>query len=110
VTEGRKDDTNKVPFHLIPPEALYALTNILHVGATKYEPRNWEKGMAWSRLFSASMRHMWCWWAGKGPSSLNFAFGSIDEETGFSHLWHALACIVFLVTYEERQIGEDDRP
>jgi len=72
--------------------------------------RNWEKGMAWSRLFSASMRHMWCWWAGKGPSSLNFAFGSLDDETGFSHLWHALACIVFLVTYEERQIGEDDRP
>jgi Domain of unknown function (DUF5664) len=72
--------------------------------------RNWEKGMKWSRVFSASMRHLWCWWAGKQPTSTNFVFGDLDDETGFSHLWHALCCVIFLVTYEERKVGEDDRP
>jgi hypothetical protein len=109
--EGNKYDHDKAPFHLIPPEALYALCSILKYGAHKYEERNWEAGMKWSRLFSASMRHMWCWWAGSEERTThNFAFGPLDDETGFSHLWHALACLVFLVTYEERVVGEDDRP
>jgi hypothetical protein len=108
--EGRKDDKNKAPLHLIPPEMLFALGAILDFGQKKYEARNWEKGMSWSRVFGALMRHMWCWWGGKGPTSKSFLFSSEDEETSYSHLWHALACITFLVTYEEREVGEDDRP
>lgn len=106
-----KRDEGKAEFHLIPPEALYALGAILTVGARKYLDRNWEQGMRWSRVFNACMRHMWCWWSGReNKTTLNFAFGPLDDETGFSHLWHALACVVFLVTYEERLVGEDDRP
>jgi len=108
--EGRKDDNGKVPIHLIPAEALYAAAKILDFGQKKYAPRNWEKGMDWSRVFSALMRHMWCWWAGKQPTGVNFIFGEIDDETTYSHLWHALSCIMFLVVYEERKVGEDDRP
>lgn len=106
---GIKHDNGKLPMHLIPPEALFALASILDFGAKKYEERNWEAGMNWSRVFGASMRHLWCWWGGKGPTCTNFVFGSLDEETSYSHLWHALACVVFLVTYEERGVGEDDR-
>ena len=62
--------------------------------------RNWEKGMAWSRPFSALMRHMWAWWAGE----------KLDPETGKSHLWHACCCLMFLVAYEQRSTGTDDRP
>tara|TARA_R110000737_G_scaffold251008_1_gene260587 strand:+ start:145 stop:975 length:831 start_codon:yes stop_codon:yes gene_type:complete len=72
--------------------------------------RNWELGMDWSRTFGALMRHMWYWWAGKGPTTKSFLFGSTDEETGHSHLWHAACCLAFLVTYEERNVGKDDRP
>ncbi len=108
--EGRKNDSGKAPFHLIPPEVLFALTAILDFGQKKYSARNWEAGMSWSRVFGACMRHMWCWWGGQQPTSRNFAFNSEDEETKYSHLWHALACIVFLVTYEERGVGDDDRP
>lgn len=107
---GRKDDGGKAPIHLIPPEALFSLAKILDFGQRKYEARNWEKGLAWSRCFGAANRHLWYWWGGAAPSTKNFMFGEIDDETGYSHLWHCLACIVFLVTYEERQIGEDDRP
>lgn len=98
--EGRKDDTGKAPYDLLAPEFLSGTAEILAFGATKYQPRNWEKGMAWSRPFSAMMRHMWAWWAGEHT----------DAETGKSHLWHAACCLMFLVAYEQRKTGRDDRP
>lgn len=98
--EGRKDDTGKLPYHLLPPELLESVAHVLEFGAKKYEPRNWEKGMRWSRVFGALMRHMWAWWRGQG----------VDPETGYSHLWHAGCCIAFLIAYEQRGIGADDRP
>ena len=107
--EGRKDDTDKTRIDLFPPEAIFAISEILTFGAKKYEDRNWEKGMKWGRMFGATMRHLWSWWGGKGPTTKNFVFGDLDSETGYSHLWHAGCCIVFLITYEERNIGEDDR-
>lgn len=98
--EGRKDDRGKAPYHLLAPEMLDATARVLSFGADKYAPRNWEKGMDWSRPFSALMRHMWAWWKGEKN----------DPETGFSHLWHAACCVMFLIAYEEREIGTDDRP
>lgn len=107
--EGRKLDEGKTRLELIPPEIIFAIGTILTFGANKYEDRNWEKGMKWSRVFGALMRHLWCWWGGKGPAAKNFAFSDSDAETQHSHLWHAACCIAFLVAYEERNIGEDDR-
>jgi len=97
---GVKFDHDKLPYDLIAPELLEATADVLKFGATKYGPRNWERGMLWSRPFGALMRHMWAWWRGE----------SIDEETGKSHLHHAACCLMFLIAYEERKIGEDDRP
>lgn len=107
--EGRKDDGDKDRFDLIPPEGMFAVARVLTFGARKYDERNWERGMKWSRVFGALMRHMWAWWAGKGPTSENFAFGSLDDETGFSHLWHAGCCIMMLIAFEQRTSGTDDR-
>lgn len=107
--EGRKDDGAKVRMDLIPPEFLFATATILTFGATKYGAYNWSKGMAWSRCFSALMRHMWAWWGGAGPTRTNFLFGDLDEETAYSHLWHSSCCISFLIAYEERKTGTDDR-
>jgi hypothetical protein len=98
--EGRKDDGEKPRYDLIPPEMLEAVAVVLTFGASKYGERNWEHGMSWGRLFAALMRHMWAWWRGE----------KADTETGFSHLWHACACIAFLMAYEQRGTGEDDRP
>lgn len=96
---GHKDDSDKNRLELIPPELIWAVGEVLTFGAKKYRDRNWEHGMKWSRPFGALMRHMWAWWWGEKN----------DPETGMSHLWHALACLSFLVTYEERHVGEDDR-
>lgn len=95
-----KADTDKVRIDLFPGDALLAISDILTSGAKKYEDRNWEKGMKWSRPFGALMRHMWAWWQGE----------KFDTETGKSHLWHAGCCIVFLIAYEIRGVGLDDRP
>lgn len=97
--EGRKDDQAKPRMDLIAPEINDALGHVLRFGADKYEARNWEKGMAWGRPFAALMRHMWAWWRGEAK----------DPETGFSHLWHAACCIMFLIAYEQRGVGQDDR-
>lgn len=99
-SEGRKDDTNKLPWHLLPADAVDEILWVLQYGADKYAARNWEKGMNWSRPFSALMRHMWAWWR-REPC---------DNETGISHLAHAGCCILFLLAYELRKTGTDDRP
>ena len=109
MSEGRKDDGGKVRMELLPPELLFAVATILTFGAQKYADRNWEKGMSWSRVFGALMRHLWAWWGGKGPTTNSFLLGELDQETGQSHLWHAGCCVAFLIAYEERGVGVDDR-
>ena len=109
VIGGRKDDHGKARLDLIPPEIMFALGSVLAFGAAKYAERNWEKGMSWGRVFGALMRHLWAWWGGRTSSTENFLFGELDAETGMSHLWHALACLAFLVAYESRKVGRDDR-
>ncbi len=98
--KGRKDDAGKLPFHLLPPELLEGVASVLDFGAKKYHPRNWEAGMDWSRVFAALQRHSWAWWSGEDK----------DPETGKSHLAHLACCVAFLLAYEERGIGNDDRP
>lgn len=108
--EGRKDDQDKVRLELFPSVAMFAISRVLTRGAVKYDDRNWEKGMKWSRVYGAALRHLFAWFAGRGPTSKSFLFGDLDDEWQFSHLWHAGCCIVFLISYEEWTIGEDDRP
>lgn len=96
---GIKHDEEKEPFHLLAPEMLFGISRVLDFGRKKYSERNWEAGMEWSRVFSALMRHMWKWWGGE----------RVDDETGMSHLWHAGCCLMFLIAYESRHVGIDDR-
>lgn len=99
ICQGTKFDKGKVRYELLAPEALEGTAKILTFGAAKYSDRNWEKGMKYSRIFGALMRHLWAWWRGE----------SFDPETQLSHLHHAACCIMFLQTYEARGVGEDDR-
>jgi hypothetical protein len=107
--QATKFDRDKSRLDLIAPELLFALGHVLRFGAAKYAERNWEKGMQWGRVFGAANRHLWAWWGGAGPTTHSFLFGDLDSETGFSHLWHAACCVMFLLAYEERGSGTDDR-
>jgi len=97
---GWKDDDKKVRLDLIPHELTIGLGHVLTFGAHKYGNRNWEAGMRWGRVYAALQRHLTMFWSGEAN----------DPETGMPHLAHAAACIAFLMAYENRKIGEDDRP
>lgn len=98
--EGRKDDSGKVALDLVAPGYVEGTAAVLQFGSVKYAPYNWAKGMKWSRVFAALMRHMYKWWRGE----------KVDPETGISHLYHASCCLMFLSEYETYTLGEDDRP
>lgn len=98
--QGIKHDADKLRMELIAPEMVTALADVLTFGAKKYDDRNWERGMPWGQVFGALMRHLWAWWSRD----------SVDAETGKSHLWHAACCLMFLIAFENRKAGQDDRP
>ena len=99
--ENRKSDI-KPRYDLIPPELLEGTATILTLSEDKHKDNSWELGnMTWGQHFSALMRHLWKWWSPLHPDT--------DDETGRSHLWHAASRIGFLIAYEVRGIGIDDR-
>ena len=95
-----KQDAGKPRIDLVPHELVQGAADVLTFGAGKYGPRNWERGMDWGRVFGALQRHLWAFWAGEDR----------DQETGLPHTHHAACCIAFLMAYEARQVGNDDRP
>ena len=91
-------------FDLVPMDALTELANHYGIGERKYPSDedgtpNWSKGMAWSKVTQAAMRHLALFIGGE----------DIDEETGQKHViavaWHMFA----LAHYANTKTGTDDR-
>ncbi len=100
-TGGVKKDLGKLRWSLLPWDALEEVVKVLEFGAQKYDDRNWEKGMNWSRLFDASMRHKVAHWQ----------HGEKDaSDSKIPHLAHEACNILFELAYELRGAGKDDRP
>lgn len=91
--------TTKPRYDLIPADSLHAIALVLASGAEKYEDRGWESGERWGKCFSSCMGHLWSWWRGERN----------DQESGLPHLAHAACRVMFLLAYECRGVGEDDR-
>lgn len=68
----------KLRYDLINPQALEGLVKVFTFGAQKYAPRNWEKGMAWSKVIASLKRHLAAIEKGE----------DIDQESGFLHADH----------------------
>lgn len=99
--QGAKFDSGKPRFGLLPTDALREVAKVLTFGAQKYAPRNWEKGIAYERVYSALQRHLSAWWERE----------ETDPETGINHLAHAGCCVLFLLAYALRDVRQfDDRP
>lgn len=95
---GIRFDTGKLRYDLIPVEPLTAYAAIMTMGAKKYADSNWLKGMKWSRITASIWRHWAKWMAGE----------KLDKESGYPHLWHMLWNVAALITYEARNIGDND--
>lgn len=94
-----KHDQDKLPLNLLPFESLIETSKVLQHGANKYAPSNWRKGIAYSRLIAAALRHIFAFATGE----------KLDSESNLHHLAHASCCILFLLSYETIGGGTDDR-
>ncbi len=88
--------TDKIKISLIPATFIKGIGAVLTHGADKHTDRGWEDGMDYDYVFSALQRHLWAWWGGE----------KLDPESGHSHLYHAACRLMFLATYEERDMGK----
>jgi len=96
---GLKYDENKPPLDLLPPDALNEVAKVLAFGAKKYARGNYRKGLQYSRLISASLRHIMAFNAGEDK----------DPESNESHIAHAACCLLFLLDMQKLKPEMDDR-
>jgi hypothetical protein len=90
----RDDTTNKGMPNLIKFEMIDRLSKWLELGANKYSPRNWEKGMPISRCFDSLFRH---------------AYKANEGWTDEDHLAAVVCNAMFIMWYEENKPELDDR-
>lgn len=83
---GLKLDEGKPRIDLIDPLWLMELAKVLTFGAEKYTDHNWRSGLKWSRLYSATQRHLLAFHAGE----------LLDPESGYQHLHHAACNLMML--------------
>lgn len=100
MADNMKTEEGKPPLGLIPREFLESTSLALDFGnKTKYSRHSWRKGMEWQRLIDAALRHVTAFNDGEDT----------DPDSGLSHLAHASCCIAFLITYQAKGMGTDDR-
>lgn len=95
---GLRFDTGKNRLDLIPPEWEWELGLVLTAGAKKYADRNWELGMDWSKIVGPLRRHLNKFLRGE----------RFDEETKAHHLAHVAWNALALMSYDLRDIGNDN--
>lgn len=96
---GTKNDAGKSRISLIPREALWGMGDALGYGEKKYGTNNFRKGIAYSRLADAAIRHLTQFMDGE----------DIDKESGNHHLFHCLASVAMLVYMFYNKKNMDDR-
>lgn len=84
--EGKKDDNGKDRWDLLPIAPIEQVVKVLTMGAGKYGPNNW-RNVESERYYAALLRHLVAWRKGE----------KIDQESGLSHLAHAMANVIFLM-------------
>ena len=100
MSEGRKYDGDKAKLYLLPPKSILEVGKVLTYGAGKYDAENWRKvDDLQNRYTSAALRHIFAHMDGE----------EVDEETGLSHLAHAMCCLLFKLEDELLGKGEKER-
>lgn len=98
--EGLRYNEGKIRYDLVPAFAQEQYAKVLTLGAVKYAERNWELGMAWSKVISSLKRHTAAFEKGE----------DFDPETGLLHSAHIMCNAAFLTEYYRIYPQGDDRP
>lgn len=100
MTEGLRFNEGKLPYHLIPEDALEQVAAILGEGAKKYAARNWQRGLMWDEGCAASLqRHLAKWKMGE----------DVDPDDGMLHIAKVMVNAMFLTHFYLQGTGQDDR-
>lgn len=97
--KGLKFDNDKAPMDLIPYEAEEAIAQVFAFGQKKYDRANWAKGIDYSRLISATKRHLGRFNKGE----------DLDDESSLNHIAHAACNLVMLLWMIKNRDDCDDR-
>lgn len=97
---GKRYNQGKLRYDLVHPFAHEQMVRVLTKGAEKYSERNWEGGMAWSKILASTERHLAAIKAGE----------DYDPETGELHAAHLACNAHFLTAYYKIFPQGDDRP
>lgn len=99
-TGGAKQMAGKLPLELTPWLSVMEMVRVLEFGAQKYDSWNWSKGLPYMTMIGSTMRHI-----------LKFISGEdLDDESGLSHVAHAMTNLAFLLHFVKMGGGTDDRP
>lgn len=98
---GSKFDAGKPRHDLFYEPFLAEVHTVLVFGEQKYGAWNFSRGMSYSRLFNAAMRHLKAWWWDRED---------LDPETGLHHLAHCAANLMMAYCLARLGRGNDDRP
>ena len=91
--EGRKFDTDKLRWELLPLDAVEKIVEVMTYGAKKYDDNNWQKVKA-SRYRGAAGRHRAARYKGE----------KYDKESGLTHLAHEACNILFMLWKEINEV------
>lgn len=94
---GKKFDEGKPDLSLLLDfgDANIEVTRILELGLQKYGRKNWQEGFPPERLIAGVQRHLLEYWSGN----------PLDQESGRSHLAHAICGLYFLL-WQDLQAGK----
>ena len=84
---GHRDKKNRLS--LVPPLFIKILGWVFTYGAVKYADNNWMKGLKWSDVYEASLRHQLDFWDGM----------DLDDDSRLEHLAHAFWGLGILLYY-----------
>lgn len=92
---GIKNDQGKLEWSQVPLVEFEQTVRVLTEGAKKYgSDTNWQHvPEAQKRYFNACMRHICAWKSGE----------KIDSEFGCNHLAHAIANLLFLMWFDNKE-------
>lgn len=89
----------KLKWSLVDWQSLEPLVRVLEMGAEKYSPNNWKKGMPVTQVSESLLRHMFAFLNGEDT----------DPESKIEHLGHVMCNAMFLTYILREKSHFDDR-
>ena len=89
----------KLKWSLVDWKSLEPMVRVLEMGAEKYAPYNWTKGMPVTEVSESLLRHMFAYLDGEDT----------DPESGIEHLGNVMCNVMFLIHIMREKPEFDNR-